>query len=85
MKGLDQRLRHQSYLCGAAFSVADAALAPFVRQYANTDRAWFDAQADLAALQTWLDGILGSDRFTAVMAKAPLWKETGIEVLFPPD
>ena len=53
-------------------AVADAALAPFVRQFANTDRAWFDGE-DWPALKAWLEEFERSDRFTAIMDKYPQW------------
>jgi len=69
---LDRILRVTPQLAGARMSLADAAIFPFVRQFANTDRDWFDAQ-DLSGLQTWLAGHLASERFSAIMQKQPLW------------
>ncbi|WNJ99962.1 glutathione S-transferase [Thalassospiraceae bacterium LMO-JJ14] len=83
LEKLDARLNKTAYLCGDDFSLADAAIAPFVRQFANTDRAWFDALA-LTGVQRWLQVILESDRFLGVMEKYPAW-ETGMEEpVFPP-
>lgn len=62
----------RSYLFGTQPSLADMALAPFVRQYANTDRDWFDNQP-WPAIHRWLDSILGSDLFNAAMKKYPQW------------
>ena len=42
LEGYNQRLTDFEYLCGDSCSISDYALAPFVRQFANTDRAWFD-------------------------------------------
>ncbi|MDN3718685.1 hypothetical protein QW131_04225 [Roseibium salinum] len=41
---------------------------PFVRQFANTDRAWFDGER-WSALKAWLVRFETSDRFRAVMPK----------------
>ncbi len=49
-------------------SLADAAMFPFVRQFAAVDQAWFDAEP-LPALQAWLAHWLASDLFTAIMKK----------------
>jgi glutathione S-transferase len=85
LQDLDERLDGQTYLFGAQITLADIALMPFVRQFANTDRAWFDAQ-DLAKLQAWLSGLLASDLFTGVMQKYPAWKAGDVEPVFPnPD
>ncbi len=48
--------------------LADFAIAPFVRQFANTDRQFFDA-LPLPNLQRWLDEILSSGLFAAIMHK----------------
>ncbi|MBT0960441.1 glutathione S-transferase [Denitromonas iodatirespirans] len=70
---LDGRLAHAPYLFGATPALADAALFPFVRQFAGVDPAWFD-MAPLPALRRWLAGWLGSDLFAAVMKKQPPWR-----------
>ena len=54
-------------------AVADAALAPFVRQFAFADRAWFDAQP-WTSLRNWLDAFIASPRFQRVMTKYPVWQ-----------
>ena len=73
LKQLDERLASTAYLCGARRGLADIAIFPFIRQFANADRAWFDA-LDLPALQKWLEGLLVSDLFAGVMQKHPQWK-----------
>jgi len=57
---LDHRLRSGTYLLGDRFTFADAALAPFVRQFAFADKAWFDS-------------FLSSERFLGIMHKHPVW------------
>ena len=73
LRDLDARLRRCAYLLGDAFTLADAAIAPFVRQYALADRAWFDGQ-EWGALRAWLDQFTASTRFLAIMQKYPLWQ-----------
>lgn len=82
LQTVDALLLNQPYLAGARFSFLDAAILPFVRQFANTDRDWFD-QAGLNTVPRWLDAGLASHRFTRVMEKYPAWKQTGTEVAFP--
>jgi len=72
LQTLDTRLRASPQLFGTDMSMADAAIFPFVRQFANTDRDWFDA-LDLAGLQAWLEQHLASARFARIMTKYPLW------------
>lgn len=61
----------QGLLCERA-SLADMALFPFVRQFANSDRQWFDA-SPYPLLQAWLSRHLEAAHFTRVMKKYPLW------------
>ncbi len=68
LKHLNERLKGQAHLFGNGPSLADFAIFPFVRQFANTGREWFDAQP-LANLQTWLSGHLSSDIFQSVMRR----------------
>lgn len=82
LEKLNARLSKAAYLCGDTFTFADAAIAPFIRQFANTDRDWFDALA-LSGVQNWLQGILESDRFLRVMKKYPAWKNGLDEPEFP--
>lgn len=80
---LEQCLEKHDWLCGDRMTVADVSIFPFVRQFANVDRAWFD-QTAYRRLQAWLDRLLGSQLFTCVMAKYPPWREGDLPVVFPP-
>jgi len=79
---LNDRLTQSRFLMGSRRSLADMAILPFVRQFANTDRDWFDAQG-LGPLTSWLDDFLASDRFRAIMTKYPPWQNGQDQVLFP--
>jgi glutathione S-transferase len=80
---LEQRLEKHDWLCGDRMTVADVSIFPFVRQFANVDRAWFD-QTAYRRLQAWLDRLLYSQLFTGVMAKYPPWREGDLPLVFPP-
>ena len=69
---LNTRLGSQRYLGGAGFGLADAAIAPFVRQFAHTDPAWFAAQS-WHPLQVWLQEFETSAAFARTMEKYPAW------------
>ena len=71
---LDARLRAQPFLTGEHFGLADAAVAPFVRQYAHTDPGWFAAQP-WPALAKWLADFEASELFSAIMHKHAPWQE----------
>jgi len=79
---LNDRLTQSRFLMGSRRSLADMAILPFVRQFANTDRDWFNAQG-LGPLTSWLDDFLASDRFRAIMSKYPPWQNGQDQVLFP--
>ena len=68
-------------LIGSRPGLADYAIFPFVRQFANHDRVWFDA-LPLAELQRWLDQHLESEIFRTTMAKYPQWKTGDAEPVF---
>lgn len=61
-----------AYLSGPQWGLLDACVAPFVRQFARTDRVWFDAQP-WPLLSQWLKAFENSQAFTEVMGKHPLW------------
>ena len=65
---LETLLSHSPYLAGDTLSLADVALAPFVRQFAHVDRDWF-TQAPYPHLRAWLERFLASELFTSVMGK----------------
>ena len=61
---LDSTLTRTAYLAGAAWGLPDAAVAPFVRQWAHTDPDWFASQP-WTALQKWLQTFEDSPRSRA--------------------
>ncbi|MBG6073183.1 MULTISPECIES: glutathione S-transferase [unclassified Polaromonas] len=68
-----------AWLFGEAPSLADMAILPFVRQFAHTDPAWFDARP-WPHLKAWLLDWQTGPLFQQVMEKYPPWQpgETGI-------
>lgn len=70
---LDKILQQQPYLTGCTISLADIALLPFIRQFANVDKTWF-YQTSYKKLQTWLDHLLATTLFNDVMKKYPRWQ-----------
>jgi len=82
LQGLDTTLAQRPTLSGPRFGLADAASITFIRQFANVDRAWFDAQP-WPNLLTWLENFLASSRFEAIMRKYPKWHAGDPATLFP--
>jgi len=73
LQQLDQRLADTQLLFGDQRSLADMAIAPFVRQYAHTDREWFYAQP-WEHLTAWLSRFLEDGLFVAIMEKYKPWE-----------
>lgn len=82
LRQLEARLQSHAFLAGPAESLADAAIAPFVRQFAMVDAAWFEAEP-WPRLRAWLARWEGSAAFQRVMRKYDAWK-AGEGVVFPP-
>jgi glutathione S-transferase len=80
---LDARLQDSAGLCGGRIALADIAIAPFVRQFAQVDAAWFEAQP-WPRLQVWLAAKLDAPLFARVMEKYLPWRTGGRGVEFPP-
>jgi glutathione S-transferase len=65
---LDAELQQQNFLSGPHWGLTDAALAPFVRQFAHVDRPWFNTQ-NWAVLKQWLTNFETAADFTKTMEK----------------
>ena len=68
LQKLEGLLTDRAYVLADHPSLADMAVAPFVRQFAHVDRAWF-ARTSYRRVQAWLQWFLESPLFIAVMAK----------------
>jgi glutathione S-transferase len=82
LRKLEARLSAEGQLCGSRRGLADAAIVPFVRQFAATDADWFDAQA-LPRLHVWLNGHLASELFATTMIRVGPWSAGDPPVFFP--
>jgi len=79
---LNAQLSETQHLFGDRLSLADMAIAPFVRQFAHSDQTWFSQQPWLQ-LQTWLDRLIGSEIYSQAMQKYPKWESHQAGVRFP--
>jgi glutathione S-transferase len=82
LSAMERRVADAGQLCGQARGLADAAIMPFVRQFAAVDGTWFDAQS-LPHLKVWLAGHVASALFQAVMMRVTPWSEGDPVVVFP--
>jgi len=81
---LNERLHATPYLFGAHAALADRAIAPFVRQFAHTDKDWFDTQP-WPSLQAWLQAFLDSELFNLVLHRYAKWEPGAATAWFPPE
>jgi UPF0176 protein len=82
LQQLNTRLMSSACLMGEKWTWVDAAIAPFVRQFARTDREWFDAQP-WPALKGWLENFEQSAAYLEVMHKYKVWHQGAKPVAFP--
>ncbi len=78
---LDTELNGKDWLFGDHPTLADFAILPFIRQFANVDRDWFDGQGWSNA-RVWLDRFMESGLFVSVMPKFAPWIPGDSPVLF---
>jgi glutathione S-transferase len=81
LQTLDAQLDRE-FLFGARASLADMAIAPFVRQFANTDEAWFAGQP-WPRLIRWLQQFIESPLYERVMHKYSRWQPGAAIIRFP--
>lgn len=81
---LEERLAVHGQLCGPTRTLADMAIMPFVRQFAYTDREFFDA-LPLPHLQQWLAAHFASPLFEQAMIRPPVWRADDPPLLWPVD
>ena len=72
LRELDGRLDRTNQLCGPARSMTDAAIMPFVRQFAAVDQTWFSDQP-LDRLKVWLADHISSELFSMIMLQVAPW------------
>ena len=85
LAGWSQRLKEHAWLLGAAISLADASLWPFVRQWRLADPEGFEADGQLAPLREWLNRFLDDPSFERLMQRADPWSSGGLQPMFPAD
>ncbi len=79
---IETKLAGQDFLFGSQQSLADVAILPFIRQFAQTDRIWFD-DVEWPNIHMWLQRFETSPLFTGVMTKHSVWRAGDTEPLFP--
>jgi glutathione S-transferase len=81
LSALEQRLQQHPYLMGSRMSFADIAIAPFVRQFAHVDFAWFQL-TPYGNLNQWLQNFKDLGLFLTAMRKYPAWQAGDAATIF---
>jgi len=78
---LDKKIKGE-FLYGEQPKLADIAIFPFVRQFANIDIKWFN-EFGWQKLQNWLNAFVGSNMFDKSQKKFVKWRPAADPVFFP--
>jgi len=73
IQSLEERLTKNQFLFGNRRCFADIAIVPFIRQFINTDKQWFETSS-YTAVRSWANQLLGGTDFETVMTKYPLYE-----------
>ena len=69
----ENQLSNSKYLLQNDINIADIAIFPFIRQFANVDYQWFES--NYIHLENWLNNISSSNLFKSIMEKHNTWNE----------
>ncbi len=78
---LEGRLHEHACLMGDRPTIADAAVMPFVRQFAGVEPQWFQ-QCEYTEVRRWLNQLIDSKLFKSVMRKYAFWQSGDDTVYF---
>lgn len=84
LKTLERKLTRTACLSGDKWGLTDAAILPFIRQFAAVDPGWFDSLPH-PSLKTWLSKGLASKLFAMAMVRSAPWTPEDAPTLFPSE
>lgn len=84
LEKLERRLVRNPYLGGGTWGLTDAAIMPFIRQFAAVDQSWFNT-LPFPALKTWLGECVASKLFATAMVRSAPWVPEAAPVHFPSE
>jgi glutathione S-transferase len=82
LRKLENLLSQHRFLASDKMTFADTAIFPFIRQFANSDKDWFD-RSPYHKLKEWLGDQLNADAFKYVMKKREIWTKGTRGLTFP--
>ena len=77
---IEAHLAGRAYLLGDSLTLADAAIFPFIRQFASVEPDWF-SRSPYPGVRHWTDALKQSALFTASMQKFPEWQNGNAPVV----
>ena len=69
----EDHLKNYTYLLDNDISLADFAILPFIRQFANVDIKWYNDS--YSYLSSWMNKLMDFDIFIQIMKKFEVWDE----------
>ena len=75
----ENQLNSRKYFLRDSISIADIAIFPFVRQFANVDYQWFENNYN--KLTSWLEDICSSNLFLQIMKKHEMWNNKNKSII----
>ena len=81
LANLESLLTQQRYLFNSNIGIFDAAILPFIRQFAHVNIDWFAAQP-LPSVQAWLSAFEYSTDFKRAMTVYPAWADNSPTTVF---
>ena len=69
----EDHLKNYTYLLDNEISLADLAILPFIRQFANVDIKWYNDS--YSYLSSWMNKLMDFDIFIQIMKKFEVWDE----------
>ena len=75
----ENQLNNTKYFLRDSISIADIAIFPFVRQFANVDYQWFENNYN--KLRSWLKEISSSNLFIQIMKKYEMWNNKNKSII----
>lgn len=74
LQKMESRLEGNGYLLGSTLTLADAAIFPFIRQFAGVEPDWF-VRSPYPNVRKWMAALIQSTLFSAIMEKHPVWNQ----------
>ena len=79
LEKLNSYLKNNKSLNSQHLTLLDYAIFPFVRQFRNVDKDWFD-KLNFSLLNNWINHIIDSEEFSSIMKKYKKWEPDDVPI-----